>query len=102
MSIPRKGISPVLIKFDLNSLIPVVTYNNAELEKKSIIKQNRGKAGIYRWINKVNGKSYIGSSINLAIRFNVYFNKNRLEVGSGKRMPINLAISKYGLQEFKL
>lgn len=59
-------------------------YDNAELDK-SIIKQNRGKAGIYRWINKVNGKSYIGSSVNLTIRFNVYFNKNRLEIGSGKK-----------------
>ena len=84
------------------TFIPVASYNNAELHKKYIIKENRGKAGIYRWINKINGKSYVGSSINLTIRFNVYFNKNRLEVGSGHRMAIYQAISKYGLDNFTL
>lgn len=68
----------MLIIIDLNFVTPVVCYDNAELHKKSIIKQNWGKAGIYRWINKVNNKSYIGSSVNLTVRFNVYFNKNRL------------------------
>ena len=28
--------------------VPVVCYNNADLLKKIIIKENRGKAGIYR------------------------------------------------------
>lgn len=51
--------------------------------KKNIIKENRGKVGIYRWINNINGKFYAGSSRNLTIKFNVYFNKNRLEIGSG-------------------
>jgi len=30
------------------SIIPVVCYNNAKFHKKIIIKENRGKAGIYR------------------------------------------------------
>jgi len=60
-----------------------VCYNNAELHKKDIIRENRGKAGIYRWINNLNGKSYVGSSRNLTIRFNVYFNKNRLGTRKG-------------------
>lgn len=67
-----------------------------------IIKENRGKAGIYRWINNLNGKSYVGSSINLTTRLNVYFNKNRLVTGSGNRMAIYQAISKYGLENFTL
>ena len=94
------------IALDLNlvhlSFASVVSYNNAELLKKRIIKENRGKAGIYRWINNINGKSYVGSSINLTIRFNVYFNNNRLETGSGYRMAIYQAISKYGLNNFTL
>ena len=32
----------------------------------------------------------------------MYFNKNRLETGSGNRMAIYLAISKYGLNNFTL
>ena len=64
---------------------------------KKRVKENRGKSGIFRWLNIVNGKTYIGSSVNLMIRFNVYFNKNRLLTGSGNRMAINNAILKYGL-----
>ena len=86
----------------VSSIIPVVCYNNAKFHKRIIIKENRGKAGIYRWINNLNGKSYVGSSINLTIRLNVYFNKNRLVTGSGNRMAIYQAISKYGLENFTL
>ena len=94
--------------FDLNkdlyclNFVPILRYNNAELDKKLIVKENRGKSGIYRWLNTVNGKTYIGSSVNLTIRFNVYFNKNRLLTGSGNRMAINNAILKYGLENFSL
>ena len=85
-----------------SSVVPTICYNNAELNKKRIIKENRGKAGIYRWINNINGKSYVGSSINLTIRFSVYFNNNRFKHGSGFRMAIYKAISKYGLNNFTL
>lgn len=94
--------------FDLNkdlyclNFVPILRYKNAELDKKIIVKENRGKSGIYRWLNTVNGKTYIGSSVNLTIRFNVYFNKNRLTTGSGSRMAINKAILKYGLGNFSL
>jgi len=83
------------------SIIPVMSNSNVETEKTRIIKDNRGKSGIYRWNNLINSKTYLGSSANLAVRFNVYFNKNRL-LGSGKRMAINLALSKYGLDKFSL
>lgn len=36
------------------------------------------------------------------IRFNVYFNKNRLAKGSGSGMAINKAILKFGLNNFSL
>lgn len=42
---------------------------NAELEKDVIIKQNKKRSGVYRWINLVNNKQYIGSSIDLGRRF---------------------------------
>lgn len=31
----------------LLSLVPVVSYHNADLDKKSIVKENNGKTGIY-------------------------------------------------------
>ena len=43
-------------------------YINADLTKKPAVKENQGK-GVYRWINNVNGNSYVGSSVNLGRRF---------------------------------
>jgi hypothetical protein len=40
--------------FDLNkylyclNFVPILCYKNAELDKKKIVKENRGKSGIYR------------------------------------------------------
>jgi hypothetical protein len=76
-------------------LAPVISakvYSNADTQKESIIKENRGKCGIYRWINKENGKSYIGSSVNLARRFQEYFSVQKLMEGSASNMPISRAL----------
>lgn len=53
------------------NIIPVIFYFNADLQKDVIIKQNKGKSGIYKWTrtNIINNKIYIGSSINLSIRY---------------------------------
>jgi hypothetical protein len=57
------------------------------------------KAGIYLFINKITGESYIGSSVALASRINDdYLRKGKF---LGKR-PIELAVKKYGLSNFKL
>jgi len=32
------------------------------MHKGLIAKQNKGKSGIYRWVHKDSGKSYVGSS----------------------------------------
>jgi GIY-YIG catalytic domain len=92
----------LIILIDLSlSFIPAVLYKNAEQSKKCILRENKGKSGIYRLVNTINNKTYIGSSTNLTLRFNRYFNKNRL-LYSGKRMPINLGIENYGLSNFNL
>jgi hypothetical protein len=52
-----------------NSIIPLVIYNNIETEKASILKDNKGKTGIYRLTNLVNYKTYVGSANDLTIRF---------------------------------
>ena len=57
------------------------------------------KAGVYIFINKITGESYVGSSGALASRINDdYLRKGKI---LGKR-PIELAINKYGLSNFKL
>jgi len=49
-------------------------YNNADLEKSSVTIVDLKKTEVHRWINKINGKCYIGSSVNLFNRFYLYFN----------------------------
>ena len=55
-----------------NKIIPVIYYDIIK-DKKVILKENNGKSGVYRWVNNINKKSYIGSSINLTKRFYCYF-----------------------------
>jgi group I intron endonuclease len=45
--------------------------------------------GIYQWINKSNGKSYVGSSINISTRLKQYFNINYLLKNSNKMIICN-------------
>lgn len=51
----------------------IIKYDNADIDKVNIFTHNRNKSGIYRWINNENGKTYVGSSINLSRRFYTYF-----------------------------
>ena len=54
------------------------------------------------WKNLVNGKSYIGSSVDLSRRFRYYYNANYLKLSSAKTMLINKALLKYGYDNFSL
>jgi excinuclease UvrABC nuclease subunit len=38
-----------------------------------LIKENKGKLGVYRWVNTLNGNSYVGSAVNLSKRFRLYY-----------------------------
>ena len=60
------------ISFTLALITPVVINFDTFLEKLKIIKDNKNKAGIYRWVNKVNGKTYVGSCVNLGRRIKDY------------------------------
>ena len=68
--------------------------------KLKIFKENINKSGIYRWINIENGKSYVGSSVNLKERFLNYYNLNHLK--ENYNMLICRALIKYGHSGFKL
>ena len=97
------------IIFNINKLYvvmnfkPVKKYANADLEKLQIIKDNKGKAGVYCWRNLKNGKIYIGCGVNLGKRFKEYYSIKYLESGLERSNSlIYRAILKYGYSNFSL
>jgi len=83
-----------------NLISPVKSYVNAELFKEAVLKDNSGKAGIYRWVNNLNKKTYVGSGVNLAKRFEFYFlvrkERTNLKIRERGRSHIYNALLKYG------
>jgi len=75
-----------------------VKYDNADTDKLRILSENRGKIGVYMWINLETGKRYIGSSVDLKRRFLEYFNA----ILKYSSMTINRALLKYGYSGFQL
>lgn len=81
------------------SFNPVITYNNADLDKSIIMEDNRNKVGVYRWVNVINNKAYVGSSTNLSERFLDYYQSRIL---LKNKTPIHNALLKYGYSNFRL
>jgi len=79
---------------------PVKIYSNSETQKSLILKDNKDKQGVYRWVNLVNGKTYVGSSVNIRNRMYKYFSVWYLT--RFKRIPICSALHKYGYNNFRL
>jgi hypothetical protein len=65
-------VQPVGKRSYANKWIPVKDYENPDIQKVKIYSENKS-AGIYRWTNKINGKTYIGSAVNLPIRLSNYY-----------------------------
>jgi hypothetical protein len=56
--------------------------------------------GIYKITNKINGKSYIGQSVDIQQRWNAHKSKSKsIELG-GDNYAIHCAIRKYGVENF--
>ena len=70
-------------------------YEDAYLMRKSIIKENKGKSGIYKWTNKLNNKIYIGQSKDLSKRFKKYFYRTYLL--NRNTLVIHRALLRYGI-----
>ena len=81
------------------SVYPVAIYSNADLNKIQILEENRKKSGVYRWVNNLNHKTYIGSSRNLTERFLDYY---QTKILLKNKTPIHLALLKYGYSNFQL
>ena len=82
----------------LSEFSSLVVFYDADKDKLDILKYIKGKSGIYMWTNKLNGKKYVGSSVDLRRRLLEYYNVNRLL--NEKSMPINVALLKYGYHNF--
>lgn len=64
---------------------------------------NQDKSGIYLWSNKINGKIYIGSAVNLPKRLSHYYSEKSMEAYLIRgKSTIYSAILKHGLSLFKL
>ena len=84
---------------DNNCDIKPVVFYNCNQDKGRILKENQKKAAVYRLVNNINNKTYIGSSVNCTNRFYKYFNLKYL---TERRTPIHLALLKYGYKNFTL
>lgn len=85
------------------SLIAVVIYPGAYLNKSNILKYSKKKAEVYRWVNKVKGNTYIGSCINLIRRFRVYYDFFYVSFRINKiKSRIYSANLKHGYSNFQL
>ena len=68
-----------------------------------ILKDNKGKAGIYRWTYIEAGKSYVGSTLDFNDRFSRYFIVKFLERSTKERQSfIYRALLKQGYSAFRL
>jgi len=79
-----------------NNITPVKSYENADTLRLDTLKENKGKSGIYRWVNNSNGKSYVGSAIDLSQRLRQHYNGHRSNI------LLQNAIKKYGLSNFSI
>jgi len=82
------------------AVVPIRTYSNSDRSKLDIYKENKGKSGIYRWVNKESGKCYVGSSTNLSRRLSSYYSFSWLILQKGSY--ICRALLKYGYYNFAL
>jgi group I intron endonuclease len=62
----------------LSTFIPITIYSNADTDKLKVLKDNKGKSGIYQWSHLESGKIYIGSAVDLSKRLMYYYSKSFL------------------------
>nr|YP_009261996.1 GIY-YIG endonuclease [Chrysoporthe austroafricana]YP_009262146.1 GIY-YIG endonuclease [Chrysoporthe cubensis]AMX22071.1 GIY-YIG endonuclease [Chrysoporthe austroafricana]AMX22221.1 GIY-YIG endonuclease [Chrysoporthe cubensis] len=89
-------------QYKIQNLNAVKVYNSLKEDRVNILKEQRDKSGVYCLINKVNGHTYVGSSINLASRMRNYLNKAFLRSKQNFNMPITKALLKYDYSNFTL
>lgn len=101
MLIPVLTLTPVLGLTPILGLTFASSYSDPESEKASILRENRGKSGIYMWKAKVNGKTYVGSSVDLTKRLRNYLATSYLS-DFKHIMLIYKALLAHGFANFRL
>ncbi len=84
------------------NLKPIKVYDNLKKDRINILKEQKDKSAVYYLINKTNGHTYIGSSINLSSRMRNYLNNTFLKSKQNINMPIVKALLKYDPSNFAL
>jgi group I intron endonuclease len=84
------------------SFVPAILYNNADINKLQILKDNKDKAGIYMWTHLESGKRYIGSAYDLANRLDDYFRKSYISDKSKGNSYIYNALLIHGYSKFSI
>jgi uncharacterized protein YbcV (DUF1398 family) len=84
---------------DVRLVSPVKSYGNTKLLKKDVFQDNKQQSGVYRWVNNLNGKIYVGSGLNLTKRLKSYYNEKKLLKNP---RPIHRPLLKYGHNNFTL
>lgn len=101
-SISLDTIDVFNISILFSSTVPIKIYSNVDLDKEKIILENKDKAGVYQFINKLTGQSYVGSSINLSKRFRQYYSYSYISSSARGKSIICSSILKNGYSNFSL
>lgn len=102
-TIVTSSVNIYFIKSLHNTSRSLRVYDKILINKNTILKEMKEKSGIYRWVNKLNAKCYIGSSVSLSTRFSHYFSinylKKRVTISNSK---IYNALLTHGHNNFRL
>jgi hypothetical protein len=80
------------------SFVPAATYEDLVQNKGKILKENKGKSGIYMFKNLITGQVYIGSAQDISKRYSEYSRISSLKMSSS--MYICRALLKHGHENF--
>ena len=90
------------INTNITSIVPIRSYLNPDKQKEEISRDNENKSGVYRWVNKINGKSYVGSSTLLSRKILFYYSLNSLKRKVKGSIIMHRALLKYGHSNFNI
>jgi group I intron endonuclease len=82
--------------------LPLIVYENADVDKLRILTDNKKKAEISQWEHKESGNTYIGSSFDLSSRLKDYYKISFISDKDRGDSYINNAILSHGYYNFCL
>jgi group I intron endonuclease len=90
----------IILSKIVEQIKPVKVYDNFKNDRLDLIKDQKDRTGVYCLVNLTNGNTYIGSSINIAVRIRNYLNTTFLKNRKNSNMPIIKSLLKYGHDNF--